>query len=171
MANTTAPILESLKFTDMIMNLVTSDLTNDVATRRSRDDAGASMAWIIGHLCHYRYEIAKLLGAKAESPFAEMFGNAAATDGSNYPDLTELKANWTDTSALVLAAVEAATDEQIMSPLGGKDSPHDEQLVLNTLVFYMWHESYHMGQFGTLRAQFGLTPTATLAMEASQQSA
>ncbi len=58
-----------------------------------------------------------------------------------------------------------------MSPLGGKDSSHGEQLVLNTLVFYMWHESYHMGQLGTLRAQFGLTPTATLAIEASQQSA
>ncbi len=171
MANTSAPITESLKFTDMIMNLVTSDLTDDVATRRSRDDDGASIAWIIGHLCHYDYEITKLLGGDAESPFAEMFGNAGATDGSNYPDLAELKANWTDTSALVLAAVEAATDEQIMSPLGGKDSPHGEQRVLDTLVFYMWHESYHMGQLGTLRAQFGLTPTATLAMEASQQSA
>ncbi len=171
MANTSAPIMESLKFTDMIMNLVTSDLTDDVATRRSRDDEGASIAWIIGHLCHYRYEIAKLLGGKAESPFAETFGNAGATDGSNYPDLAELNANWTATSALVLAAVEAATDEQIMIPLGGKDSPHGEQLVLNTLVFYMWHESYHMGQLGTLRAQYGLTPTATLAVEASQQSA
>ncbi len=64
MANTCAPIMESLKFTDMIMNLVTSDLTEDVATRRSRDDEGASIAWIIGHLCHYRYEIAKLLGGK-----------------------------------------------------------------------------------------------------------
>ena len=73
MANTSAPITESLKFTDMIMNLVTSDLTDDVATRRSRDDDGASIAWIIGHLCYYDYEITKLLGGDAESPFAEMF--------------------------------------------------------------------------------------------------
>ncbi|HEX9727969.1 MAG TPA: hypothetical protein VGA37_05655 [Gemmatimonadales bacterium] len=47
--------------------------------------------------------------------------------------------------------------------MGGKDAPHGENRVLDTLVFFMWHESYHIGQLGTLRAQFGLTPTATLA--------
>ena len=44
-----------------------------------------------------------------------------------------------------------ATDRQIMAPLGGADSPHGEKKVLDTLVFYMWHAAYHMGQLGTLR--------------------
>ena len=49
----------------------------------------------------------------------------------------------------------------------GADSPHAEKTVLEALSFYAWHEPYHLGQLGTLRAQFGLKPTATLAVEAS----
>ncbi len=171
MANLAKPIAESLKFTDFIMNLVSDDLTNEVATRRARDDEGASIAWVIGHLCHFRYEIMKLLGHDFENPFADKFGRSGATNGVGYPDIKELKTKWADTSAKVLPIIEAATDEQIMRPLGGPDSPHGEKKALDTLVFYMWHESYHMGQIGTLRTQFGLTPTATLALEASKQSA
>ena len=168
MANIATPVVESLKFTDFIMNLVTGDLTDEVATRRARDDAGASIAWVIGHLCHYRYEIMKLLGHDEDSPFAEQFGTAGATDGAGYPSVEELKSKWTELSAQVRSVVADASDEQIMKPLGGDGSPHGERKVLDTLGFYMWHESYHMGQLGTLRAQFGLTPTATLAVEATQ---
>ena len=170
MANIATPVVESLKFTDFIMNLVTGDLTDDLATRRARDDGGASIAWVIGHLCHYRYEIMKLLGHDADSPFAEQFGTAGATDGAGYPSVEELRSKWAELSTQVRSVVQGASDEQIMTPLDGDGSPHGEKKVLDTLVFYMWHESYHMGQLGTLRAQFGLTPTATLAMEASQQS-
>ena len=168
MGNLATPIAESLKFTDFIMNLVTGDLTEALATRRARDDEGASIAWVIGHLCHYRHEIMKLLGHDADNPFAEQFGTAGATDGASYPSVEELKSKWAELSAQVRSVVEGASDEQIMTPLGGDGSPHRERKVLDTLVFYMWHESYHMGQLGTLRTQFGLTPTATLAVEASQ---
>ena len=168
MGNLATPIGESLKFTDFIMNLVTGDLTEALATRRARDDDGASIAWVIGHLCHYRYEIMKLLGHDADNPFAEQFGTAGATDGAGYPSVEELKSKWAELSAQVRSVVEGASDEQIMTPLGGDGSPHGERKVLDTLVFYMWHESYHMGQLGTLRTQFGLTPTATLAVEATQ---
>jgi len=168
MGNLATPIAESLKFTDFIMNLVTGDLTDALATRRARDDEGASIAWVIGHLSHYRYEIMKLLGHEMESPFAEQFGTTGATDGAGYPSVEELRSTWADLSTRVRSVVEDASDEQIMKPLGGDGSTHGEKKVLDTLVFYMWHESYHMGQLGTLRAQFGLTPTATLAVKASQ---
>ncbi len=48
----------------------------------------------------------------------------------------------------------------------GRLEGHGEKQILDTAVFLMWHESYHMGQLGTIRTQFGLTPTATLAVEA-----
>ena len=37
----------------------------------------------------------------------------------------------------------------------------------DTLVFFMWHESYHMGQLGTIRKQLGYAATAELATAAS----
>ena len=101
MGNLATPIAESLKFTDFIMNLVTGDLTDALATRRARDDEGASIAWVIGHLSHYRYEIMKLLGHEMESPFAEQFGTTGATDGAAYPSVEELRSTWADLSTRV----------------------------------------------------------------------
>ncbi len=167
MGNIAMPIAESLKFSDFIINTVTGDLDDTVARRRARDTEGASIAWVIGHLIHYRHQMLGLLGENVDDAFAERFGSAGATDGSDYPSLSELVKAWNDTSAKVVPAMAAAADDVMTEPLGGAGSPHGEKRVLDTVVFLMWHESYHIGQIGTLRAQFGLTPTATLAKERS----
>lgn len=163
MGNIAMPIAESLKRSDFIINAVTGDLDDETARRRSRGTEGASIAWVIGHLIHYRYQMLGLLGETAEAAFTEKFGSAAATDGADYPQLTELLGAWGEASAKVLPAVEAAADYVFTQPMGSKDGPHGEKRVLDTMAFLMWHEAYHIGQIGTLRAQFGLTPTATLA--------
>lgn len=164
MGNISKPIAASLKFTDFIVQTVTADLDNETARRRSRETDGASIAWVLGHLCQYRYRMMELLGSSEVSPFI-MF-DEGATDGSGYPTIEDLVASWRDVSARVVPLVERAADEVLLAPMGGPDAPHGEKTKLDTMVFYMWHESYHMGQLGTLRAQFGLTPTATLAQEA-----
>ncbi len=166
MAAMKTPIAESLKFTDFIMELVTSDLTGELTTRRARGDDGASIAWVIGHLAHHRHAMLKLLGHELENTFAEQFATSAASDGSDYPELANLKDGWAEVSARLKAVMDDVTDDQLMSATADPNSPHGEKRVLDTLVFLMWHEAYHMGQLGTLRTQFGLTPTATLAVEA-----
>ncbi len=80
--------------------------------------------------------------------------------------MAELRAAWSELSTQVLHALESASDEDL-ERRPGADSPHAEKTVLEALSFYAWHEPYHLGQLGTLRAQFGLKPTATLAVEAS----
>lgn len=165
--NMSTPIAEGLKFTDFIMSLVTSDLSNEDAVKRALGDQGASISWVVGHLLHYRYLIMELLGADVSSPTAEQFGNEPASDGGGYPDIAELRKMWKEVSSRAQEIVATASDEQIMAPLGGPDAPHGEKKVLDTLVFYMWHESYHMGQLGTIRKQLGYKATAELAVEAS----
>ena len=95
-----------------------------------------------------------------------LFGSTGASDGSGYPEMAELQAAWSELSTQVLHALESASDEDL-ERRPGADSPHAEKTVLEALSFYAWHEPYHLGQLGTLRAQFGLKPTATLAVEAS----
>jgi uncharacterized damage-inducible protein DinB len=160
------PIAESLKLTDFIMQVVTKDLTDDVARRQARGDEGASIAWVLGHLLHYRLELMKILRSPAEDPFTEMF-SGSATDGTDYPTIDELTKSWAEVSERTLAVVNAATDEQIEASLPADGGPHAERRVLDTLIFFTWHESYHMGQLGTLRKQFGLTATSDLVMAAS----
>ena len=43
---------------------------------------------------------------------------------------------------------------------------YEEKNVFGVLTYIMWHEVYHIGQIGTLRTQFGLSPAIDLAIEA-----
>ena len=170
MANLAKSLSETIKFNDFIMELSTRDVGDDVGRRRSRGAEGPSIVWILGHLAHHRYEMLGVLGREKSDRFAEAFATKAATDGQGYPTMGELRAAWTELSREVLSALEAATDEELEGRLGA-DSPHAEKTVLEALAFYVWHEPYHLGQIGTMRSQFGLTPTSTLAVEASRAAA
>lgn len=162
------PIAESLKLTDFVMQIVTKDLADETARKQSRGDEGASIAWVIGHLLHYRHDLMKVLGSPKESPFKEQFAGSA-TDGMDYPTIAELLKSWSEVSQQTLEVVNAVTDEQIEAPLPAASGPHAERRVLDTLIFLTWHEAYHMGQLGTLRTQFGLTATSDLVMAAAGQ--
>jgi len=164
MGNIAMPIAGSLQFTDFIMQTVTGDLDDETARRRSRGTEGASIAWVIGHLLDYRYEMMQLVGEAVESPFSHFADGA--TDGSDYPTIGHLIASWSELSDRVVPLIAGTADGVFTSPMPGSGTAHGEKTILETMVFFMWHESYHMGQLGTLRAQFGLTPTATLAQQA-----
>lgn len=158
------PMIASLKFSDFIVNTVTGDLTDDHARTRARDNEGPSILWILGHLMHYRYLMMGLLGHQEESPYETQF-TAGATDGSNYPPITDMVTNWNTLADKIAPVFESATDEMITAPMGGHGA-HGEKKVLDNLAFFVWHEAYHMGQVGTLRTKLGLTPTAVLATQA-----
>jgi len=168
MTNQAEPVLSTLKFSDFIMRLTMQDATNELARTRSRGSEGPSIAWIVGHLAHYRCEILELLGSPKDTRYAAPFGENGASDGSDYPDIEELKAAWEELATKVESALGSASDETLSSRPAG-NSPHAEKTVLETLSFLAWHEPYHIGQLGALRAQLGLTPTSTLAVEASRR--
>ncbi len=61
---------------------------------RSRGGTGPSIAWTIGHLCHYKVKVLELLGQPRENTFAAQFEQAPASDGSDYPPLADLAASF-----------------------------------------------------------------------------
>jgi uncharacterized damage-inducible protein DinB len=157
---------ESLRFSDFVMNLITSDLKDDDARRRIRNGEGASLTWNVGHLINYRYNIINLLGTAKESPLAQTFGESA-TDGSTYPRLEQLVEAWNAASEELEAAAASVSDEFLLAQ-PGTGSPHGEKTRLSTLSFFVWHESYHFGQMGTLRRDMGYPATADLAVAAAK---
>ena len=165
-------IAGSFNVTNHIMNLVLSDLSNDDAVTRTRDGEGSSISWIVGHLLYYRSQIMGMLGGPTNNPWTESFGNTSATDGSDYPDVSEMLSSWNELSSALDATVAGVTDAQLLVPIASDNgSPHGEKKVLDTITFFMWHESYHMGALGMIRTQLGYPATATLAMEAASKSA
>ena len=157
------PLAASVGTTNMLVPLVLSDLTDELARTRSRDGSGPSIAWEMGHLIDYRCSMLRLLGADGEKPFAVDFGTSSATDGSNYPTVDELRQVWQRLQGELETALAAVTDEALRQP-SGQGGPHGEQSVLDGLVFLVWHEAYHMGALGAIRKTLGLPGPAELVM-------
>ncbi len=160
------PIVASLGTTNMLLPLVLNDLSDETARQRTRDGEGPSIAWEVGHLLDFRYQMLASLGAEKERPFAIDFIQTPASDGQDYPTLSELREVWDQLRAELEAALDAATERSIrqLMPKGG---PHGEQAVLGWVVFLAWHEAYHMGAIGAIRKGLGLPGPAELVMAQS----
>ncbi len=130
------------------------DLSDSDAKTRSRAGSGPSIVWTIGHLCHYKVKMLQLLGRAKENPFAAAFEHAAATDGSNYPALAELLASFSALNSELSAAVSEVSAARLDAPMPGS-GPHDEKKVFDTLLFFAWHEAYHLGGIGAIRKDLG----------------
>src|SRR5262252_7665896 len=142
--------------------LVTSigDLSDQSAKTRSRGGAGPSIAWTIGHLCHYKIKMLGLLGQPRENPFTARFEHTPATDGSDYPSLSDLAASFSALNESVCAAL-ASSGDRLEAPMPGA-GPHDEKTILDTVLFLTWHEAYHIGAIGAIRRDQGRTAIADL---------
>lgn len=151
MTSTAKTLLGTFGMTDRLVPPVLEDLTDDVARRRSRDGEGPSIAWMIGHLLHYRYYMLGVMTGGASSPFGDTF-TRDATDGAGYPSVGELRDRWVSVAADFRGAIEAKSEADFDGPGG----PHSEQPLRDQLTFFAWHEGYHIGALGAIRKSMGL---------------
>jgi uncharacterized damage-inducible protein DinB len=136
------------------------DLPEQDARTRSRGGAGPSIAWTIGHLCHFKVVVLGMLGHPRDNPFAAQFERTPASDGSDYPDLSELVASFAQLNNDLCAAL-ATSATRLDGPLPGAGA-HDEKKLLDTVLFFAWHEGYHIGGIGTMRKELGRKSLADL---------
>jgi len=145
-------LMGTFGMTDYLIPMVLEDLSDEDARKRARGDEGPSIAWIVGHLLHYRHHVMELLGASRDNPWEEKFADTEATDGSDYPTVTELAAAWervADDFAQVMTSLSDADFEQ---PAVGV---HEERTLRDQVVFFAWHEGYHMGALGAQLKRLG----------------
>lgn len=154
------PIIALHGMSNSILATGIKDLTDESARQRSRNGAGPSIAWTIGHLCHYKIKMLGLLGAPRDNPFAAQFEHVAATDGADYPSLEDLAARFSALNADVCAAL-AASPDRLNAPMPG-GGPHSEKRVIDTVLFLTWHEAYHIGAIGAIRREQGRKQIADL---------
>ena len=148
------PIVAHYGLSGSILATSVTDLSDTDAKTRSRAGVGPSIAWTIGHLCHYKVAMLRLLGRATANPFAASFEHTAATDGSNYPALAELLASFSTLNSELSAAVSETSVAQLDALMPGS-GPHDEKRVFDTLLFFAWHEAYHLGGIGAIRKDLG----------------
>ena len=130
------------------------------AKARSRGGTGPSIAWTIGHLCHYKVKVLELLGQPRENAFAAQFEHKPASDGLDYPPLADLAASFSALNGDLCTALASSVD-RLEAPMPGA-GPHDEKRILDTVLFLTWHEAYHIGAIGAIRREQGRKAIAEL---------
>ena len=158
----TRPIIALYSLSNSILGPAIGDLADEDAKARSRGGQGPSISWTIGHLCHYKLKVLELLGQSRENPFAATFEHTA-TDGTDYPLLTDLAASFSALTGELCAAIGSSSD-RLEAPLPGS-GPHDEKRVFDTVLFLAWHEAYHIGGIGAIRREQGRKAIADLVRE------
>ena len=162
MSGSVETLMGLFDMTDFLMPLVLDDLSDEHARKRSRGEEGPSIAWTVGHLLHYRIYVLGLLGEERENPYSEKFGNAAATDGSDYPSLADLTAEWQSVGDDFRQALTSKSEEQFDFVSDG--GAHGEKSLRDQVVFFAWHEGYHLGALGAIRKSLGLLGPAEKVM-------
>jgi len=152
MSHTAETLMGTFRLTDYLVPMALEDVTDEDARKRSRGDEGPSIAWLVGHMLHYRHHVLSLLGAERDDPWGKQFGEAEATDGSGYPTVTELRTAWDQLADDFAEVMASMTDMDFDRPVEG---PHDEETLRDQLVFYAWHEGYHMGALGAQLKRLG----------------
>ena len=160
MDTTIQPIVALHGTSNSILTTAIADLTDENAKARSRGGSGPSIAWTIGHLCHYKIKMLGLLGQPRGNAFAAQFESTAASDGSNYPPLAELMASYSALSADLCATLASSAD-RLQAPMPGAGA-HNEKRILDTVLFLTWHEAYHIGAIGAIRREQGRPSIAEL---------
>ena len=152
--------------TDFMMPMVLDDLTDEQAFTRPRGEGGPSIAWTVGHLLHYRIFMLNRFGRGRDNPYEAKFGNAPASDGADYPRLAELRRAWADVSQELTSAVSSLSEAQLDERLEG--GWHADQTLRDQVVFFAWHEGYHLGALGQIRKALGLLGPAERVMAVRQ---
>jgi uncharacterized damage-inducible protein DinB len=158
------PVIALYNLSDRILATSIQDLSDQDARARSRAGAGPSVAWIIGHLCHFKIQVLELLGQSRTNPFAAQFERTAASDGEAYPPLTELVSTFSALNSEVCSALESSAARLETTVPGG--GLHQERTLLDAILFFAWHEAYHIGALGAIRRDMGRRGIAELVLAA-----
>lgn len=167
MSDTAKTLMGTFGTTDFLMPMVLEDLSDGDARHRARDGDGPSIAWTVGHLLHYRYHVLGMLGDERENPHGDTF-NKAATDGSDYPLVADLQAQWAELAPAFQGALMSKTEDDWNAAGTGA---HDEKSLRDQVVFFAWHEGYHMGALGALRKALGHAGPAEKVLAAMEAQA
>jgi uncharacterized damage-inducible protein DinB len=156
--------------TDFMIPIVLDDLTDEQACARARGEGGPSILWSVGHLLHYRCFMLGRFGQAhgASERLESLFASTAASDGSDYPSLNGMRDLWDEISIDFMSALMELTEDRLETRL--QEGWRPDQTLRDQLVFFAWHEGYHLGAIGQIRKDLGLAGPAERVMALREAS-
>ena len=110
--------------------------------------------WIAGHLLDCRKYLLDLFGEEREMPFGSIFRDAY-DPAVSYPGMQEIKDRWVSISDELFEKMEAASDDFFLKEIDW-NLPNGDKTVRGAILFYVYHEGYHMGQIAYAKRGMGM---------------
>ena len=101
-------LADVLMFNDDVLTVALTDMTDELARRRLRDD-GPSITWAIGQMLHHRNQIAATIGCDRPGFDTTRYAESA-TDGRDYPTVREFQTTWSAFATRLVAAVKQLSE-------------------------------------------------------------
>jgi len=158
MSDTRTAVVNLFKFDTGVYLEKVATLSDEELTRRPCDTANPTI-WIAGHLASSRNHLLNLYGGEIEFPWGDLF-NKAYDASADYPGIGELSDNWKTVSEQLLPLLEKADAATLTKDIGYK-LPIGVTTVEGATIFWLYHESWHLGQVSLERrerGQEGLVP-------------
>ncbi len=152
MINLIEPIAETMQFNTTMVGIVMEDTRpEDGLTSVAQSNP---LNYLVGHLLSTRYDAAKIVGLSVSDPWQALYGGNTPYDRARqYPAISELAPRWRELNEKFFARLDELSAEDVMAEV--TSYPFPDKTVRGALSFISWHESYHVGQMGTLRRALG----------------
>ena len=137
--------LNTFRLNDQLFARGVATIDNETAHRRIAGDVNP-IIWMAGHLLNCRKYLLDLFGEERELPNESRFREKYDPDG-DYPSMAEITESWTAISSALFDRMEQASDDHFEKEIDW-NLPNNDKTVRGAILFYLYHEAYHLGQIG-----------------------
>ncbi|MCB0531043.1 MAG: DinB family protein [Lewinellaceae bacterium] len=141
-------LIRTLQLQDNIFHNAFEDITPEQALERPNLQTN-HYNWLLGHVTTCRYQLANAIGLQLKDPLDDLYFKPIG----NYPykSLDAIREAWKQVSGPLSEHLANFEQEDLYVQATGMPVAR-----IDLLVFYLYHEAYHLGQMGILRKVLGL---------------
>jgi len=127
---------------------------DDAAVRERVAGEVNPIIWLAGHLLLSRNYLLGLFGKARDLAFESKF-TSKYDPAAEYPSMATLESAWIDVSDALLKHMRKASDDHFSKRIDW-NIPNGDKTVRGAVLFYTYHEGWHMGQIAYARKGMGM---------------
>lgn len=145
--------INTLRLGDAMVANRIATMDDDAARRRVAGDTNP-IVWLTGHLLASRNYLLGLFGDELDLPSAE-FLKKPYDPSADYPAIADIAKAWGRVSEALFAKMEQASDDHYTMAIDW-NLPNGDKTVRGAILFYTYHEAWHLGQIAYSRKGMGM---------------
>lgn len=120
-----------------------ADLENDVASKRASNKVNP-IIWMAGHLTECRNQVLGLVDKPVKLSWGNQFSKPY-DPSATYPSMAEVKQAWIEVSDKLHKALGKVDSKKLDEKIE-LGAPVARQAVRGGIIFFLYHEAWHLGQ-------------------------